>query len=351
MKTIELKRQLSDEEGGASQGTAKKARGGIKSTSTPTTTITNPSTIAKSDRKTTSTSTAHTASTATTSKKTSKNDIEMIDVAKQVGLLDGVRIEVRWDLTFHEDDEDGKETEAEAEHQAGNEKENQIAQTNEEEKGLAGVEQEHETETRWWGGVLQAADGRVYTIRNANDNDEVTVPIRTIDYDPYLPNFPNRSLEDVCFLTDHSLLNMSSQTRTCWRIEGHSWEPPTSESTSTSSQHEHGHNSPTTTTEQLHQMDDDEISVTSTSQEDGLREVLDTILQSALQSSGVLQKMKSIHPSQQCVMAEKIANMKDKLLLKLLDKLKLDVDVGSDRVVTPELIKIVMTELGNELSS
>lgn len=235
---------------------------------------------------------------------------EIVDVTKPLGLKVGSRIEVRWELHFDEDDNNPK------------------------------------LETRWWGGTLLEADGRTHTLQNGND--KVTVPIHSIDYDPYLPSFPDRSIEDVCFLSNRSLLNISSVSRTCWRLEGDSWEPSAQDLEEVADE-----TTPNNGAEcDANNDDDDEISVTSTSQEDGLREVLDTILKTALESSGVMAKMRLMEMSLQSTMAEKIASTKEKLITKFLEKLNNednDTSNGVDRVITPELVQNVMAELGNEL--
>ena len=234
---------------------------------------------------------------------------EIVDVTTSLSLKAGSRIEVRWELHFDEDENNPK------------------------------------LETRWWGGTLLEADGRTHTLQNGND--KVTVQIHSIDYDPYLPNFPDRSIEDVCFLSNRSLLNISSVSRTCWRLEGDSWEPSAQDLEEVADE-----TTPNNGVEYDANEDDDEISVASTSQEDGLREVLDTILKTALESSGVMAKMRLMERSKQSIMAEKIASTKEKLITKFLEKLNNENDNASngvDRVITPELVQNVMAELGNEL--
>ena len=236
---------------------------------------------------------------------------EIVDVAEVLNLKPGSRIEVRWDLMTVDDN-------TEQNQQEGND--NTTPQSS--------------SETRWWGGNLLPDDGRTYTINNGDD--QVTVPIRSIDYDPYPPSFQDRSIEDVCFLSNHSLLNVSSESRTCWRVEGDSWEPSPNDDLDDEG----------CDVEDI----DDEISVASVSQEDGLREVLDTILKSVVEKPGIMAKMQSLDRSKQSEMATKIAATKERLVKKLLEKLNdNDENDGVEKVITPDIVKTVMSELAKEL--
>lgn len=248
-------------------------------------------------------------------------EVVIVDVADDIGLTQpNVRIEVRWELSFDVDDN------------GEGDQPNVAASADNQESSSKSVTKV------WWGGILLKADGRTYKIQDGSE--EVTVPIRSIDYDPRPPDFPSRSIEDVCFLSNHSLLNIESNTKTCWRLKGSQWEQPTDD------EEEEIMKGPN---QDEGEGDDDEISVTSTSQEEGLRTVLDNILKSALQSSGVMEKMKTMERNQQSIMADRIARTKENLVAKLLGKLNENDGENVVKVVTPELIKTVMSELGSEL--
>lgn len=260
------------------------------------------------------------------------DDNTIFDVTKTLGLEAGSRIEVRWELDFDDNENsDDNDNNTKRPQKVGDEPP----------ADKSALDGDHpKSETRWWGGTLLAQDGRSHTLKSGND--EVTVAIHSIDYDPYPPSFPDRSIEDVCFLSNRSLLNVSSDSRTCWRLEGDSWSGKDLEEVDETNQIDGA----------AVNVDDDEISVASTSQEDGLREVLDTILKAALESSGVMAKMQVMERSTQSIMAERIASTKEKLITKFLAKLNDEENNstnGVDKVITPELVQNVMTELGNEL--
>ena len=250
------------------------------------------------------------------------DEFSIVDIAQALSLEPGSRIEVQWDLHFDTDVVDDTEE-----------------QTDQEEAADA---KNDTKQTRWWGGTLLHADTRVHTLQDGRD--ELTVPIRVIDYDPYIEGgFPDRSLEDVCFLTDHSLLNIASDSRSYWRKEGDTWEPNT----------DMDEEERKIMVEGADAVDDDDISVSSTSKEDALRAVLDAVLQSAMQKAGIMSKMMKLEASQRSIMAEKIAKAKKKLTDKLLE---LSGDGGAngnggglETVITKDHIKKCMEELQNDL--
>jgi hypothetical protein len=278
---------------------------------------------------------------------------EIIDVANMLSLKPGTRIEVKWDLSFDNDAPTGDTIHKDEGtgngpgngpgngHDNGTTVASSAEASNKSSQDTTAL---LTSESRWWGGTLLSEDKRTYTIDNGDD-DKAIVPLRSIDYDPYLPSFPDRSIEDVCFLSNHSLFNISSESRTCWRLEGDGWEP------SSNTHDEIMDQSNRIDTESNENECDDEISVASASQEDGLREVLDTILKSALEKSGVMEKMNNMERSTQSIMAAKIATTKERLVEKFMEKLNDDEDHGLDKVVTPELVSSVMAELGKELRS
>lgn len=231
----------------------------------------------------------------------------VVDITQIVQLEPGARIEVQWDITLEGEQDDKPQS----------------------------TELHTHRLTRWWGGTLLPKDSRTHSLEDHDGQvqDEVTVPVRVIDYDPYFDGgFPDRSLEDVCFLSDHSLLNVSSNSRAFWRKEGDNWEPPlnmdeddmllmSSATTTTIT----GLPAGIASSANGNTSDDgDDVSVASASKDDAMKLVLDSVLQSAMQTSGILEKLNTLDPSQQRFMAEKIAFAKEKLAEKLAESLEAD---------------------------
>ena len=97
--------------------------------------------------------------------------------------------------------------------------------------------------------------------------------------------------------------------------------------------------------------EDDVLSISSSSPDDALRNLVNTILQAALVKSGVETKLKNMDAAMQAQMATKISTAKEKLIEKLA---KITIGQGGGEndtvdVVTPEHIKTCMEELGKEL--
>lgn len=97
-----------------------------------------------------------------------------LDVATELGLKAGDRLQVKWDIS---NDETG------------------------------------EVATRWWSCTLLAPEGKTI--------DEGQVVIRTLDYDAYPEGgFPEQSQEDVVFANSATLLNVENGEEMTFRKEG-----------------------------------------------------------------------------------------------------------------------------------
>ena len=205
---------------------------------------------------------------------TKKEDLDSFDVAKDMKLIPGSRIEVQWEVHFDDDEN---------------------------------------VTTRWWGGTLLSHDGRMHTFDDER-GDQVTVPIRVIDYDPYEEGgFPDRSLEDVCFLTDHTLHCMESDSSSYWRLEREQWEP-------TVDIEDYSKKMVIDAGGVLHL-----AAVVAQSEgcsnETLVENLVGEVLKSAIENTGVMDKMKKLNPSQQAVMAEKIVASQKMFGDKLLEQM------------------------------
>jgi hypothetical protein len=231
---------------------------------------------------------------------TSQNRTSFVDIAQELKLAEGTRVQVRWEISIGDKEE-----------------------------------------IKWWSGILLPQnEGQTHTLHD--DDDEVVVPVRQIDYDPYIEGgFPERSVEHVCFLSDHSILNMSDDARAFWRKEGDDWEP------SNEDEDERNLFNGDYGTE-ADVASDDDVSVSSSSPEDALHMILNSVLQTALKKTGVMDRMEKLPQSQQGIIAERIAKAKEKLMNKLLEQSMIG-DGGLERVITKEHVLQCMQELQDDL--
>ncbi len=297
---------------------------------------------ADAGEKTITANDAATSSSATSSSN-AKSSPCMIDIAQTLNLQPGQRIEVRWDLHFDEPAQVQELPDIGTHHVGGGT----------ETEGKPPLTQTR-TQTRWWGGTLLHPDGRMHILQDqdpsSKDEDIVQVPVRVIDYDPYIEGgFPDRSLEDVCFLTDHSLYNMASDSRMWWRKHGDAWMPGEDMEEEERKLMTNTDMNTNATSNANQTTSDDEISVTSTSREDALRVVLDSVLQGALLKAGIDKRMNQLDPSQQSFMAEKIAKAKEKLTENLMEQLNNNNNTdddknGNDSSATRSLEQVVTKE-------
>ncbi|GMI04509.1 hypothetical protein TrVE_jg11780 [Triparma verrucosa] len=154
--------------GGAEAATTEQTMGGTVAT---TTKITTPS-----------------ATTTAESKDSITDSItDIIDIPKILGLKDGEKISVMWEL--------------------------------EQGPGL-------ELKRHWWPATLLPWDGRVHTMIDEETNDSQTVPLRLINYEPSVElGYPDETLSECAFLGDHLVYDLGEDNTTMFRLEGEVWEP------------------------------------------------------------------------------------------------------------------------------
>jgi hypothetical protein len=181
--------------------------------------------------------------------------------------------------------------------------------------------------THWWGATLLAYDGRAYTMTDEEGDaptDSATFPIRVLDYDPYLAGgFPERSQEDVVFLSHELLLN------------------PTSGETLSYRPHQSTANNSTT--------EEPTLSVERHRVEDIVNVVLEKALAKVTgdQTSATGEKWKQMSPGRQALIARKVAARKEKLV-ELLSNFPA---AGSDAVITAQDMQSILVrtmEEGND---
>eukprot|EP00550_Attheya_septentrionalis_P000255 CAMPEP_0198291760 /NCGR_PEP_ID=MMETSP1449-20131203/9179_1 /TAXON_ID=420275 /ORGANISM="Attheya septentrionalis, Strain CCMP2084" /LENGTH=289 /DNA_ID=CAMNT_0043990441 /DNA_START=53 /DNA_END=922 /DNA_ORIENTATION=- len=252
------------------------------------------STDKKQNSETSTSSTSASSSTIPTSTSSAAVAESVSDVCETVELKPGDRVQVMWEV--HMDNID-----------------------------------ESSSHKHWWTGTLLSKDGRTHELV-ADDDDvddkPVVVPIRTLDYDPYPQGgFPERSLEDVCFLSEHSILNVSSGSNAYYRKEGDNWEPTDDYEDRIMEAVE------ADTAEAESQL----MSGNGATKEESMRFILDTVLQASLASTGGHTKMQHMNPAQRLAVAEKIATAKERLLERIMQH-----DGGGE--ITAETVRTFMAE-------
>ena len=220
--------------------------------------------------------------------------------------------------------------------------------------------------SRWWGANLLPHDGKSFHILHGDPEDEeekanenvhydavnreksnspqknttsIKAPIRILDYDPYPDGgFLERDISSVIFLNQHSLMDINNLQSLWYRIEGSNWdEGMPDDEIETEKEAE----SLTDFNGQSVHNGEQAISLTG---EDGLRNILDKVLETAMKKSGVQHKMMNMPAAQQCFMADRIVKAKERMLRKLMST---NTEKGVEEI-TPEHVRKCMEEIGAE---
>lgn len=149
------------------------------------------------------------------------------------------------------------------------------------------IEMNDDTITRWWGASLLEHDGKT----------EEGVAVRVLEYDPFPDGgFPESSKEEVIFMRHDLLINYSSQEEAHYRL-----------------------------------LSDDNSEVVWVRNDD-IEDLVNTILTKAMQKTA--SNFSALPRSQQALLAEKIAEKKEKLVQLLKDHMEANRAAGVNRVLT-----------------
>lgn len=217
-------------------------------------------------------------------------------------------------------------------------------------------QQESKKESRWWAANVIPHDDNSYHILRPDPDDEdedvdeqtataVKVPIRILDYDPYPEGgFLEREISNVVFLNEHSIMDLDTSQSLWFRVEGSNWEEGMPDTTTTNEIHAALHPNTSSSTASSGGNPLNQTVIPLSTGEEGLRSILDTVLATAMQKSGVQSKMNQMTAAQQCFMADRIVKAKERMLRKLMQTNR---EQGVEEI-TPEHVRMCMEEIGTE---
>ena len=234
-----------------------------------------------------------TMSKTTQSSKKRKSADKDLDIAYDLDILPGQRLQVKW--TIRDDDPNSTSTSV------------------------------------WWSATLQARTSQTHTLTaeerdevelEGGDDNKVTLPIYELDYDP-LPamGFAERAVEQVAFTSDRTLLNLSTEEIMLYRREGES-SPPESQAGS-----------------------DTEEEVDRHLTAEGISNLMDEIMNKSLVKSGLGDKLERLPMDKRQKFAEKMKEAKDKLFEKLMGEMDRVSGEGGDKVITGDVVKKCLSEM------
>mmetsp|Transcript_9502 Transcript_9502/g.20595 ORF Transcript_9502/g.20595 Transcript_9502/m.20595 type:complete len:320 (+) Transcript_9502:121-1080(+) len=269
-------------------------------------------------------SSSSSSSSAAAAAATAKTKEEVVDVAAELRFEPGDRIEVKWTINDDDDESEGDETMT---------------------KEATNIEDENsKTVTVWWGATLCGKTEAMHTLSNEEKEEseididmhkspDVKVPIYRLNYSPLEEHgFETHSLEDVAFISNQTLLNLSTDEMMTFRKVGAPSPPP---SPTPESIHTYKTSSTTTT-------DESSISQEFATQ-DEIKSFMNQLMQSCLKNTGMDEKMKNMPKSEQLVMAEKIRKAQDGFLGKMMKETE---KMGEgNRVITADVVRRCMTQM------
>ena len=229
-----------------------------------------------------------------------------IDIPANLGYESGTRLQVKWNISDEDDDADKGNDDKVSEE--GSNKAVQV----------------------WWTATLKPRTDQTHTLTPEEqeevdvDAHDVTLPVYELDYDP-LPDleFYDRSIEQVAFVSNTTLLNLSSDEIMIYRRFGEA-SPPASPAESDSE-------------EDAVRAGDRHVTPA------GLNSLMETILQSSIKNSGI--NFSALPMNRQQMFAERVKTMKDRLHEKLLVEMEKIEEKGGPKVITGDIVRRCLSEL------
>lgn len=241
----------------------------------------------------------------------------LLDIPPILNLQTGTRIQVKWTIN---DDEDEPENKENASSPSGSSADKKISV--------------------WWTATLQSKTEDVHTLTPEEKDevdlqadgispDSVQLPIYELDYDP-LPQFgfDERAVEQVAFVSNKTLLNLSTEEIMIYKLEGEASPPPSPVASDTE--------------DDVMESDGDVRHLTP----DGISSLMDEIMSRSLQATGITSKLTTLPMDQQQAFAQKVRVAKEKLYSKLMREMDRISAGGGEKVISGDLVRRCLSEMG-----
>lgn len=252
---------------------------------------------------------------------------EIFDVAAQLNFQPGDRIEVKWTINDDEDEDGAYGAEG------GEENNSAVAKEANADAADGGVKQSKSI-TVWWAATLSGKTDKMHALSDEEKSEgaqnclysrpSVKVPIYKLNYAPLEElGFDSHSLEDVAFISNKTLLNLSTDEMMTFRISGEPSPPSSPIPVINGNMTANRNGAP----------DESAVAAEFNGQEE-IRTFMGRLMQQCLKNTGMQAVMKSLPAAEQLVMAERIAKAKDVMLEKMMketDKMGTGNKVITDR--------------------
>jgi len=241
-------------------------------------------------------------------------DRSPLDLAETINLQSQARIEVMWDL----EDEISKDAE------------NSVSPF---------VPQQQPTkQTRWWGATLLPLDGdktnaRTHLLEDSNDPgaDSCLMVVRELLYDPYpAGGYPNPSVSNVVFVSDHLVYDLDVENTCVFRVEGNNWEPTELDLTE----------APPEMSSPAPAIQPDELTFTPTP--DGVTAMLDNMLTKVIDS--VSTQLTSVDAARQAIVGEIMGRCRTVMAESLMRKVN-DINGANQSELTGQHVAEIIEEI------
>jgi len=267
----------------------------------------------------------------------SSDEGEIVDIAAQLNFQPGEHIEVKW--TINDDDSDDDENDEKKE-----DDKNTTSKAHDDKKKDTNDNDTESTKgiTVWWSATLSSKTQNIHTLTDEEMEEReggvvdtrmqkltsVKVPIYQLNYAPLEEHgFDCHSMEEVAFISNHVLLNLSTDEMMTFRKVGEP-SPPSS---------------PVHPSMEDSTVDDDHSSIAKEfATQDEIGQFMNKLMQQCLKNTGMDERMKSMSASERLVVAERIAKAKEGFLDKMMKETE---KMDGEKVITAEVVQRCMASM------
>lgn len=173
--------------------------------------------------------------------------------------------------------------------------------------------------TVWWAATLCEKTEKMHTLTPQEEKKDVQIPIYTLNYAPLEElGFETHSLEDVAFISNRTLLNLSTNEMMTFRKPGEPSPPP----------------SPTPR---------EAVMAREFASPDEMGSFMNHLMQQCLKSTGMDEKMDNMPAAERLLVAERITRAKEGLFAKMMEETEKMED--GKKVVTAEVVNRCMAQM------
>lgn len=192
----------------------------------------------------------------------------------------------------------------------------------------------------WWPAIVCDPTDKVHLLLDPDTGESLEVPVHALRYCPRPDDgFPEPSIDDVCFVNEHRLLDLQFDGLVYWRRLGSTWEPPPfSDEEDEDLVERPGQSQP-----------NPDFAALKGCEREAIGELVEGVVGSLLRAHA--SHLRGMPATRQLAIAERMAAMRKKLVDRILDYQRSKSAGGGEVVIDDSTMRGILDNLGSELTA